>query len=61
MLKNPNKLAHVMIIITIITGFAAVAVAIVAVAKAEYVIAVAMALVAVWQVINYTKWKKLRK
>lgn len=59
--KNPNKLTHVMMIVTIITGFAAMAVAIVAVAKQEYIIATAMILVAAWQVINYKKWKKLRK
>ena len=60
-MANPNKLTQVMMIITIITGFAAMAVAIVAVAKAEYIIAVAMIVVAAWQVINYKKWKKLKK
>ena len=50
-----------MMIITIIVGFAAFAVAIVAVAKEAYIIAVAMILVAAWQLINYKKWKKLRK
>lgn len=59
--KSPQRLAQVMMIITIITGFAAFAVAIVAVAKQEYIIAVAMILVAAWQVVNYKKWKKLKK
>ena len=60
MAKSPQKLANVMMIITLITGFAAIAVAIVAVAKEEYIIAVAMILVAAWQVVNYKKWKNLR-
>lgn len=59
--KNPNKLTSVMMIVTLITGFAAMAVAIVAVAKEEYVIATAMILVAAWQVINFKKWKKLKR
>lgn len=59
--KNPNKLTSVMMIVTLITGFAAMAVAIVAVAKEEYVIATAMILVAAWQVVNFKKWKKLKK
>ena len=50
-----------MMIITIITGFASLAVAIVATAKEEYIITVAMMLVAAWQIINYKKWKRLRK
>ena len=50
-----------MMIVTIITGFAALAVAIVGVAKEEYHIATAMILVAAWQVVNYKKWKKIRK
>ena len=61
MAKSPEKLAGVMMIVTLITGFAALAVAIVGVAKEEYIIAVAMMLVAAWQVINYKKWKKFRK
>lgn len=61
MAKSPQKLASVMMIVTIVTGFAAMAVAIVGVAKEEYIIAVAMILVAAWQVVNYKKWKKLRK
>ena len=61
MAQSPKKLANVMMIITLITGFAAIAVAIVAVAKEEYIITVAMMLVAAWQIINYKKWKKLRK
>lgn len=58
--KAPQKLTRVMIFVTIITGFAALAVAIVAVAKQEYIIATAMILVAAWQVVNYKKWKKLK-
>lgn len=50
-----------MMIITLITGFAAIAVAIVAVAKEEYIITVAMMLVAAWQIVNYKKWKKFKK
>lgn len=61
MAKSPQKLASVMMIVTFITGMAALAVAIVALAKLEYIIAVAMVLVAAWQVINYKKWKKLKK
>ena len=61
MAKSPEKLAGVMMIVTLITGFAALAVAIVGVAKEEYIIAVAMMLVAAWQIINYKKWKKFRK
>ena len=61
MAKDPNKLSQIMMVVTIVTGFAALAVAVVAVGKAEYLIAVAMILVAAWQVINYKKWKKLRK
>ena len=61
MAQSPKKLANVMMIITLITGFAAIAVAIVAVAKEEYIITVAMMLVAAWQIINYKKWKKPRK
>ena len=60
-MANPNKLTSIMVIITIITGLAAMAVAIVAVAKEEYMIATAMILVAAWQVINYKKWKKIKK
>ena len=61
MAKSPEKLAGVMMIVTLITGFAALAVAIVGVAKEEYIIAVAMMLVAAWQIINYKKWTKFRK
>ncbi len=61
MAKSPQKLANIMMIVTVITGFAALAVAVVGVAKEEYIIAVAMILVAAWQVINYKKWKKLKK
>ena len=61
MAQSPKKLANVMMIITLITGFAAIAVAIVAVAKEEYIITVAMMLVAAWQIVNYKKWKKFKK
>lgn len=60
MTKTPTKLMRVMIIVTILTGFAAMAVGIVAVAKQEYIIATAMILVAAWQIVNYKKWKKFK-
>lgn len=47
-----------MAILTIVIGFAALAVGIVAVAKEEYIIATAMILVAAWQVVNYKLWKR---
>lgn len=47
-----------MTILTIVIGFAALAVGIVAIAKEEYIIATAMMLVAAWQVVNYRLWKK---
>ena len=61
MAQSPHKLAGIMMLVTIITGFAALAVAIVGVAKQEYFIAIAMILVAAWQIINYKKWKTFRK
>ena len=60
MFKDPKKLARVMLIVTLLTGLAALAVAIVAIAKQEYIIATAMFLVSAWQVVNYKKWKKLK-
>ena len=60
MVKNPTKLMRVMIIVTILTGFAALAVGIVAFAKQQYIIATAMILVAAWQIVNYKKWKKFK-
>ena len=60
MFKDPKKLARVMLIVTLLTGLAALAVAIVAIAKQEYIIATAMILVSAWQVVNYKKWKKLK-
>lgn len=56
--KNPKKIMKLMAILTIVIGFAALAVGIVAIAKEEYIIATAMILVAAWQVINYKKWRK---
>lgn len=58
MARNPKKIMKLMMIFTIIIGFAALAVGIVAVAKEEYIIATAMILVAAWQVVNYKLWKK---
>lgn len=56
--KNPKKIMKLMAILTIVIGFAALAVGIVAIAKEEYIIATAMILVAAWQVINYKRWRK---
>lgn len=58
MARNPKKIMKLMMILTIIIGFAALAVGIVAVAKEEYIIATAMILVAAWQLVNYKLWKK---
>lgn len=58
MARDPKKIMQIMSVITIIIGFAALAVGIVAVAKKEYIIAVAMLLVAVWQIVNFRKWRK---
>ncbi len=57
MSKDPKKIMQLMAILTIVIGFAALAVGIVAVLKEQYIIAVAMILVAAWQIINYKKWK----
>ena len=51
--KDPKKAAHILSILCIFIGLAALTVGILAVAKEEYIIAVAMILVAAWQVINY--------
>lgn len=56
--KDPKKAAHILSILCIFIGLAALTVGILAVAKEEYIIAVAMILVAAWQVINYKKWRK---
>lgn len=56
--KDPKKAAHILSILCIFIGLAALTVCILAVAKEEYIIAVAMILVAAWQVINYKKWRK---
>lgn len=58
MAKNQKKIMRLMAILTIVIGFAALAVGIVAIAKEEYIIATAMILVAAWQVVNYRLWKK---
>ncbi|MDY3267194.1 MAG: hypothetical protein SOX26_06690 [Phocaeicola sp.] len=58
MARDPKKIMQIMSVITIVIGFAALAVGIVAVAKKEYIIAVAMLLVAVWQIVNFRKWRK---
>ncbi|MCF2551884.1 hypothetical protein [Bacteroides caecigallinarum] len=58
MARNPQKIMRLMMILTIVIGFAALAVGFVAVAKEEYIIATAMILVAAWQIVNYRLWKK---
>ena len=58
MAKNPQKIMQLMAILTVVIGFAAIAVGIVAIAKEEYIIATAMILVAAWQVVNYSLWKR---
>lgn len=58
MARNPKKIMQLMAILTIVIGFAAIAVGIVAIAKEEYIIATAMILVAAWQVVNYRLWKR---
>lgn len=59
MAKNPKKTLQILILLSILIGLVAIAVGIIALAKQEYIIAVAMILVAVWQVVNYKKWKKI--
>lgn len=58
MARNSKKIMQLMAILTIVIGFAAIAVGIVAIAKEEYIIATAMILVAAWQVVNYRLWKR---
>ena len=58
MARDPKKIMQIMSVITIVIGFAALAVGIVAVAKKEYIIAEAMLLVAVRQIVNFRKWRK---
>ena len=60
MAKDPKKIMQLMAILTIVIGFAALAVGIVAISKEEYIIATAMILVAAWQVVNYKKWKRAK-
>ncbi|CCZ69008.1 hypothetical protein QVO10_15120 [Bacteroides gallinaceum] len=57
--KDPKKLLSILMIVAIVIALAALAVGIVALAKQQYIIAAAMLLVAVWQVVNFFKWKKL--
>lgn len=57
--KDPKKLLTILMIVAIVIALAALAVGIVALAKQQYIIAAAMLLVAVWQVVNFFKWKKL--
>lgn len=57
--KDPKKLLSILMTVAIVIALAALAVGIVALAKQQYIIAAAMLLVAVWQVVNFFKWKKL--
>lgn len=57
--KDPKKLLSILMIVAIVIALAALAIGIVALAKQQYIIAAAMLLVAVWQVVNFFKWKKL--
>lgn len=57
--KDPKKILSILMIVAIVIALAALAVGIVALAKQQYIIAAAMLLVAVWQVVNFFKWKKL--
>lgn len=59
MAKNPKKVIRILLILCIVIGLTAVAVGVVAVYKKEYIIAAGMLLVAVWQIINFYKWKKI--
>lgn len=58
MAKDPKKTIHLMMILCVFIGLAAVAVGIVAIAKQQYIIATAMILVAAWQIVNYRRWKR---
>lgn len=59
MVKGPKKVIRMLLVLCIVIGLAAVAVGVVAVYKEEYIIAAGMLFVAIWQVINFYKWKKL--
>ena len=59
MAKDPKKVLRMLRILCVVIGLAAIAVGVVAVYKEEYIIAAGMLFVAVWQVINFYKWKKL--
>ncbi|MCD7815530.1 MAG: hypothetical protein LUH12_02175 [Bacteroides sp.] len=59
MAKNPKKIIRTLLILCVVIGLAAAAVGVVAVYKEEYIIAAGMLFVAIWQVINFYKWKKL--
>lgn len=59
MVKDPKKVIRMLLVLCIVIGLAAVAVGVVAVYKEEYIIAAGMLFVAIWQVINVYKWKKL--
>lgn len=59
MAKNPKKVIRILLILCIIIGLTAVAVGVVAVYKKEYIIAAGMLFVAIWQIINFYKWKKI--
>lgn len=59
--KDPKKLLSILMIVAIVIALAALAVGIVALAKQQYIIAAAMLLVAVWQVVNFFKWKNSYK
>lgn len=59
MAKNPKKIIRTLLILCVVIGLAAAAVGVVAVYKEEYIIAAGMLFVAIWQIINFYKWKKL--
>ena len=59
MVKDPKKVIRMLLVLCIVIGLAAVAVGVVAVYKEEYIIAAGMLFVAIWQGINFYKWKKL--
>lgn len=59
MAKDPKKVIRMLLILCVVIGLAAAAVGVVAVYKEEYIIATGMLFVAIWQIINFYKWKKL--
>ena len=59
MVKDPKKVIRMLLVLCIVIGLAAVAVGVVAVYKEEYIIAAGMLFVALWQVNNFYKLKKL--